>query len=358
MNQRARAELLDCIRAVAIFLVVVFHVVIEFPRDSLGPIGEWFYRYGFLGVDIFFPLSGYLITLYLIRNNDGPAVKVFFLRRIFRIVPLYMVAAVLYFIAAEILNEEPGVERAWITVLFLTGWFILFEGRTAVPFTITWSLSVEEFAYILVGLTFLFVKRRPVLVLTGIALFSVALRAWLLAQGYAFNMVYYFPPARLDSIILGSLTAIALTKGYRTQLTWALPLALLVTVVASHTSLMAFRMLLFPGVAVGVCILITLFEGYAKGFTSTPTRLMGQFGFYAYFIYLFHYFAIFGVEMVFGVVGIEAGPTLLSIATLITITIAAVLSWKLFEYPLIQYGRSLEAPRTPSATETQRQAAE
>lgn len=348
MMSRGRSELLDCIRAVAIFLVVIFHVVVEYPRDTMGVIGEWFYRYGFLGVDIFFPLSGFLITLYLVRNNDGPAVKVFFLRRIFRIVPLYLVAVTLYFIAREVTGQPSELARGWITYLFLTGWFILFDGRANVPFTITWSLSVEEFAYIIAGLTFLWVKRSPVVVLVGLGLGSAVLRWWLLDQGHPFNMVYYFPLARLDSIFLGSLTAVLLVRGHRGGLVAGLAVALVAMAGLANTGDMAFRILLFPTIAVAVCLCIVLAEGYAKGFTWGPTRAIGAFGFHAYFIYLFHYFVIYGVDMVARAAGVTLGPTALAVPVLIIVTVLAVLSWRLFEYPLIRYGRSLEGRKAPA----------
>jgi peptidoglycan/LPS O-acetylase OafA/YrhL len=261
---------------------------------------------------------------------------------VFRIVPLYLLVSALYFIGAELTNEDPGIERGWITLLFLTGWFILIDGREAVPFTITWSLSVEEFAYLICGFTFLLLKRQTVTALLGLVILSAIIRSWLLIEEHPFNVVYYFPPARLDSVFLGSLTAIAVTRGNHKIVLILGTIALAGAILASYLSTPAFQIVLFPAIAVGVCLSITLIEVYAKEFTSLPTRWIGRFGFYAYFIYLFHYFIIYGLQVILKRLSIDLEPLELTLFTFAIVMPCAVFSWRYFESPLIGYGRFLE----------------
>lgn len=337
-----RSQLLDCIRAAAILMIIAYHVAVAFDPAQLDPIWSWFWKYGFLGVDVFFPLSGFLITLFLIDNHDPYGIKVFFLRRAFRIIPVYLVAIAVYFIVTEMLDREPGVESAWINVFFLTGWFILFEGKANIPFTITWSLSVEEFAYIICGFSFFFLRSRAVLALIAFALLSVAVRVMLLDQGYPQNEIYSFPPARLDSVFLGALTAIGIARGRAGALFLSLAALLAVQLVLAQVSEHAFQVTLFSSIATGVCLLITVIWRFLPGFKSAISGFFARIGVLAYFLYLFHYFVLYAVQMVSAKLGADLGPTGLMLVTTALSWLAAHMSWTQFEKPLIDFGRRLE----------------
>ncbi len=339
---RERYELLDVIRALAIFLVIGYHVGVHFDPSQLDPLGQWFARFGFLGVDIFFPLSGFLITLYLVQRNTWPDLKVFFTRRVFRIIPIYFLAIALYFTAAELTQTDPGVERAWITALFLTGWMILIDGKDAVPFTITWSLSVEEFAYILCGFAFLWIKRNITWALLFIAAISLAVKVVLLSQGTAPNLVYSYPPARLDSVIIGALTAIAVRRAQSTTALVLLALTTALCVGIANVWPSLFHVVLYPGIAATTSFAICAIYLYLPDFKSRPTRILASFGRLAYFLYLFHYFTLFGLDVLFNAAGLPLQPYFLMVLTLALTWVAAALSWRWIEAPLIAYGRTLE----------------
>ncbi len=207
-----RSVPLDCIRATAIVMVVVFHVATRYPGALLDPVATLFRQFGTLGVDVFFPLSGYLITSFLLRHVALGSVRTFFLRRAFRIIPLYLVAVTFYYLAMRILDLELGIiDRIWIPYTFLTGWFIFFDGVASVPYTITWSLSVEEFSYVLIGLAALVSRRSLPAFLIFVSLFSVGLRFYLNTIGHA--DIYHFPLARVDSIAIGGVMAWLITRG-------------------------------------------------------------------------------------------------------------------------------------------------
>lgn len=338
----SRSELLDCIRGVAILLIIAFHVATEFPTVDLSPAWLFLRKVAFLGVDAFFPLSGFLITRFLLRRNGPGDIQVFFLRRVVRIVPLYLLANLFYFAGAAAMGQGDELREAWIPLLFLTGWMILVEGKEAIPFTITWSLSVEEFAYLLVGLSFLWLRRRATLAVLAIGLAALLVRLWLLTEGHPFNLIYSFPPARLDSIALGALTAIALDHKRHQAMLAGLGLGLAAQIGLALLSPLAFKMLLFPAIATAVSMLIVIFTCYLPNFRSRPTAVLAAIGRLAYFIYLFHYFAIRAIEILFDRAGLVPEPLGMMLGATILTWGAAWLSWRWFEGPLIMRAQALE----------------
>ncbi|MEX0351337.1 MAG: acyltransferase family protein [Paracoccaceae bacterium] len=339
-----RSELLDCIRAVAVTMVVIFHVVAAgFYDTSADTVAGLFQRYGFLGVDIFFPLSGFLITSFLLKYSDNQAIKTFFLRRFFRIVPLYALALIVFIVAALVTGIDANLlDRTWINATFLTGWYIFLEGRETVPYTITWSLSVEEFAYILFGIAAWLIRRNFVALLWAITLLSIGLRFWLNLQDAV--DVYYFPPARLDSIAIGGLLAAALHYGKR-PLPW-LAGGLVLAILLSQFGDELRQTMLFLKLTLATCMVILAIQTWAPEFRSRPTFPFAVIGFYSYFIYLFHYFFIYALEIGLSVTGIEMGFWVFCLVVVAATTFAGHVSYVLFEGPLMKFGRGLEPERS------------
>lgn len=335
--QAGRSIPLDCIRAFAILGVVVFHVATRYDTATLDPVARWFRQFGLLGVDVFFPLSGYLITGFLTR--PGPVrIRTFFLRRFFRIVPLYMLAVAIYAAASIATGYQTELlSNIWITFTFLTGWAIYFVGEDPIPYTITWSLSVEVFAYILFGILAWWRPHRFVALLIGAVIFSTVLRWYILAYGN--GEVYHFPLARLDSLALGGLTAVAVQRG-TPWLAAALAVATAVTVALALQSPLLWAMLKYSFITLGTCLLITLAETRYLQANWRPLWPLASIGFYSYFTYLFHFFVIYALFVVTGDAGL---PFWVMAAAALALThVAALISFKLFEKPLARYGRSLE----------------
>ena len=349
-----RSMLLDSLRCVAVVLVVAFHVAVESDPAGFDALAAWVRRYGMLGVDIFFPLSGFLITGFLLRRHAPGDIKVFFLRRLFRIVPLYLAAVGTFALASILTGRETHLlPDLWIPLTFLTGWMIFERGAEAVPYTITWSLSVEEFAYILFGLVALLVGRRLVVVLAAVALGSAVLRYALIANGA--DEVYFYPPARLDSIALGGLLA-AMRPSEAGR--WPAALAATGAGLALSAALFWFgdpalsATAFYSCVSFGTCAAIALMAGplsagarqlgESRGLAGGALRLVALIGFYSYFIYLFHYFFVFGTGIAFGIAGLSPGVWTWTAATMVATTVAAAISHRFFEAPLMRFGRALE----------------
>jgi len=341
---------LDSIRAVAILAVLIYHVAGRYDQTMLDPVAQLFRRYGLLGVDVFFPLSGYLIVGFLLRRFSDHDIKVFFQRRFFRIVPLYMAAVTAFLIVSLVLGvERENAGRIWIAYLFLTGWMIFFDGPETVPYTITWSLSVEEFAYVLFGLAAWLARRQLPAFLLIIAVAAMALRIHLNLSGYL--AVYNFPPARLDSIAIGGLTAVLAGRAVRGLLPGLAALAVVSYLVALWVPEL-WSSLKYTFITFGTCFVIVLFETRFQGARNLPLSWFSAIGFYSYFTYLFH---LFNIELLL-MLWARAAPGTAApfwgvvLVALILTQVQAVLSFRFFEGPLMRYGRRHEGQASPSGS--------
>jgi peptidoglycan/LPS O-acetylase OafA/YrhL len=145
----ARFPSLDGLRCVAILPVVWHHA-------TLGPLPGILGR-GPLGVDLFFAISGFLITTLLLRERDDTgrvSARAFYARRTLRIFPLYYAVLGLYVLYAW-LGMTPGAQRThfWQSLPFFatytTNWFVHFGVPHPVSFAFAWSLATEEQFYLL-----------------------------------------------------------------------------------------------------------------------------------------------------------------------------------------------------------------
>ncbi len=192
-NPRYYPEL-DGLRACAALIVMVFHLKqagIPIP----GPV-----TFGQTGVDLFFVLSGFLITSILLRaeRGDWNEVKIFYIRRSLRIFPLYFG----YLILFSLLIGPPGWQF-WVYMQnFAFAW-----GNAIVGPTHFWSLAVEEQFYLVWPFLVLFLPRnRLVPALLALICFSAVLRFQLVSRGIE---IFYFTLTRLDGLAAGAILAVA-----------------------------------------------------------------------------------------------------------------------------------------------------
>jgi len=335
-----RSGLLDSIRALAVSMVLIFHVATRYPAETLDPVARTFLKYGFLGVDVFYPLSGFLITRFLLAQDRPGGIRAFFLRRVFRIVPLYLVAVTVFLVAAMATGfEAENLHFIWATYLFLTGWFAFALGPNAVPYTITWSLSVEEFAYVLFGLAALVARRSFPLFLAVMAVAPFALRLYLFSAGH--ENIYYFPLARLDSIAAGGLVAVLVR---RVPHLWALLASLCaIAFILWQNGGVLGQAMLFTTVTLAACTAIAMAETVFRGARGFVIDQLAKVGLYSYFIYLFHFFVLYALDLVFRRSGLGQPHFWVMCALCMAFTYAAAwLSFRYFEEPLMIFGRKLE----------------
>jgi len=213
-RNRERQPGLDLLRALAIILVVVYHAAL-FGFKLPGRVD----RFGWIGVDLFFVLSGYLIggqLLASLARDQRIKLGRFFTRRALRIVPAYFVVLAIYFLLPAWREYPEMSQPLWKFLLSVQN--IALHGGTA--FSHAWSLAVEDQFYVALPFLLLFLYRRPraaIIVPCLIVVGGVGLRAFLAAQnasvdgGVSFRgfqaWIYYPTWTRLDPLVLGVVLA-------------------------------------------------------------------------------------------------------------------------------------------------------
>ena len=221
-QDRERQPGLDLLRALAIIVVVLYHAAL-FGFKLPGRVD----RFGWIGVDLFFVLSGYLIGGQLLaplaRGNTINLGR-FFARRALRIMPAYFAVFAIYFLLPS-WREYPDMSQPlWKFLLSVQN--IALHGGTA--FSHAWSLAVEDQFYLALPFLLLFLCRRPraaVIVPCLLVVGGILLRAFLAAQnpsvdgGVSFRgfqaWIYYPTWTRLDPLVFG--VALAAIEKFRPQ---------------------------------------------------------------------------------------------------------------------------------------------
>jgi len=230
---------LDAVRGIAFLLVFWAHLWPGAPGWTwLNTLA----RYGWAGVDLFFVLSGFLITSILWHDRKAPHYFLnFYARRVLRILPAFY----LLFLVLWLLNgargglEAPGGQQlalpsvlphhALLYLFMLANLSAAIYGGLYAPLDVTWSLSVEEHFYALWPLVVRRLKLRSlVILLFVILLIEPVLRYIALRSGFTDEQVYILTPFRLGGLALGSLLALALAndlvsvRGLRNAARWTL----------------------------------------------------------------------------------------------------------------------------------------
>jgi len=205
---------LDGLRGIAVLMVLYSHI------PSL-PFGG-----GFFGVDLFFALSGFLITTLLLeewQKSGDISLKAFYARRAIRLLPA-LVEVLLFAVVFSACREnavEAGKMRnsALITLFYMANWFVAFKALPRGDLAHTWSLSVEEQFYLVWPVLLLLMlkanwsrRRIGAVVVAGILL-SAGLRAALWTRTGSWERVYFGSDTHADGILVGVLLALLMSSG-------------------------------------------------------------------------------------------------------------------------------------------------
>lgn len=351
-----RLSSLDAMRGLAILLVIGYHAAYRFPPVAGDLIGKFFRTVGWLGVDVFFALSGYLIVKILIRDAARADIKGFFVRRFFRIVPMYAVAVLLYWATSLYMgSESESIKRLWMTALFLNGWVIPFYGLSAIPFTITWSLSVEEFSYLMLGIAAYFSTDflRWMVVIFLVTALTVRLGV-LATQYFESSLLYVFVPARLDAIALGGLGAMGAYNTFLKQRHCSLIAGLCTMILMIAFQWAPVTGWFLPAIGYSVfglvcAIWVTALVSSSDETNNIMVRLLAPFGKLSYFIYLFHVFVFEGLNIFQkSISGVQISFWAAFVMGSALVYLAAKVSWKYIENPLIYHAHRI-TKRSPVA---------
>ncbi|MGH9415395.1 MAG: acyltransferase family protein [Terriglobales bacterium] len=351
---------LDGLRALAVLAVISFHysvaTVLANPATGMG----W------AGVDLFFVLSGYLITTILLNSRGRPRYfSTFYARRTLRIFPVYFLLLAIY-IAAARLAGGPQPWSYWLMHgLYLSSiaehfhyWAFAAPAFVYAGVAVLWSLSIEELFYL--GWAPIVRWLRPArlpLALAAAIVGAPLLRWWVHTAGFT---EYRFLPARCDSLAWGALLAWMLHRhGAAIAARWLKPLgwsaaAGLVALIAStggSRSSPVFAVFGYTALAALFCAVVgwlVLTSGSAalpaRLLRLPPARYLGQI---SYMLYLVHYpvlTAVAGWTSLNWGAGGFAVVLRDAIAMIAALGIAAV-SWHWLEAPILHFkDRRLPSP--------------
>lgn len=306
---------LDGVRGIAVLLVLLVHFSVR-PVGELTAIDALYYRAawaGWIGVDLFFVLSGFLITRILLQSKGdraGPFFLSFYMRRMLRIVPLYYgFLVVLFFILPAIAPSRLTASVEYQSLVTDQHWFWLYgsnllagiRGEYLPLVNHFWSLAVEEQFYLVwpVIIYLLPSSRAVVRACVAIVALTVVARIVVIANGGSFVSIFHLTFTRLDGLAIGALLAAGMREA-----------TIAPTLVAYHRAVLPTTGLLLLGafalkdrfgnlfVTVGLTLLEVFFGALilhlmvaqqrgvlGRLFDCRLTRFFGQ---YSYGIYVLH----------------------------------------------------------------------
>ncbi len=285
---------IDGLRGISVILVILFHAKIPF------------FTGGFFGVDIFFVISGYLITNIIVNlhNNEKFFLAKFYERRIRRIIPaLYVVLFFLliynYFIQAPYFSKDLS-QSIFFTPIFIQNFLNIYEGANYFNLSYdlkslghTWSLSIEEQFYFLYPLLiiFFFKSSKNFLFKLIVVLFLVSLCLYFYTgvSGKYIGYHFFFTPSRIWEILFGCILAFQKwnfkNKTFIPTLGFFLILS---SVLAQHylSQDLILRILIVIGTGL---LLISSFENRVFFINKIlKNRIIVFFGLISYSLYLWH----------------------------------------------------------------------
>jgi peptidoglycan/LPS O-acetylase OafA/YrhL len=358
MYRLGRRPALDGVRALAIAVVFISHV-------------QWHMPGGYYGVDVFFVLSGFLITTLLIaefRKSGRIDLGAFYGRRMRRLLPALACALVLVTVIFSLSFDGNVWPSEFAVILYIGNWFQAFGHRLASGLLVqTWSLGIEEQFYLLwpillfVGLTRRW-STRTLLALGLIpAVGSYTLRTLLWqpgAPGGPENAFAYFSSfTRADSILTGCALAIAIAdESVRRRLTFlqrpALAFGALAVILAATLADRDARPAVWGLVVVASAVVV----GHIALVDKSPvTRVLAikpfvWVGARSYGIYLYHYPIIVGALATFQSLAVAADALRAVLFTCVTLLVAAF-SYRFIEMPVQR--SSFRISRLPLVQRTQ-----
>jgi peptidoglycan/LPS O-acetylase OafA/YrhL len=201
---------LDGLRGLAIIVVLIHHQLTTFTLKG-----------GFLGVDLFFVLSGFLITGLLVSEFDKSgsiSIRKFYMRRVLRLAPalaLYLIACLGVAYYTQLISAARQLKLIAIALLYSTNWRMAFGWDSVLdPTAIIWSLSIEEQFYLawpllLFACLALKLPRRFIAVALGFVIVAICIHRNVMLNGGAdLTRLYYGTDTRADALLVGCFTAL------------------------------------------------------------------------------------------------------------------------------------------------------
>ncbi|WZE73157.1 acyltransferase family protein [Macrococcus sp. CCM 2573] len=339
---------LDGIRAIAVIAIIIFHLN---PKWLPG---------GFLGVDTFFVISGYLIAMLLINEYEKTGtinILQFWIRRMKRLFPpvlfmiLIVIQYIIFFDQSLLYQLKKDVIAA---LLYISNWWYIFDGLSyfesfeARPLEHLWSLAIEEQFYLLFPLILILMlnkwsKKNILLLFFVVSILSAILMSTLYDPAANVSRIYFGTDTRLQTLLLGVMCAF-IWPAFKLKRDAPRILVViidflgfigLIVLMYSIYKLSEHSAFLFNGGFYVLGIFTVLIIMAAVHPSSIMSRLLGikpltVIGKYSYSLYLWHYPVIVLMQKHFvqGQV-----PIYIHISSVILTIVLAVFSYKLIERP-------------------------
>ena len=359
-SNTGRIKELDGLRGVAILLVVSFHYVNTQLVDNTNHISQVLAKitsFGWVGVDLFFVLSGFLIGNILITNKRSPNYfSTFYIRRIVRIIPNYffllVICGVMFnmdYFKGNYFFSDPGNIPLWSYFLMIHNFFMAhYDSLGNRALSITWSIGIEEQFYLIFPFLVYYLKNRWLPILLTVLVFGAIITR---SMFHTWVPQYVLLPSRMDGLSLGFLVAYAYSGNYlfihKIKLAKLLGILLTAVVITSAILLWRFHDLgvgkhtLFA-VAFSILLIFSLIFNNSLYCRLLRNKLLGWIGVISYSLYLFHY-AILGLAYhVAGKNGIGIHTYSDIGISLLAFVISIGFSWlvyKLLEQPMVKIGK-------------------
>ena len=340
-----RIPQLDAVRGVAILVVMMHNIGLKYPLfHSQQLFGD-----GWMGVDLFFVLSGFLITGILVDTQQSEGYfKNFYVRRCLRIWPLYYSLIFFMFVIVRFLNRSEFhavLQQSspwWAYPLFLQNFVGPISTNAAGPLGVTWSLAIEEQFYLVwpVVVRFCSLKQLRRVAIVEICI-SPALRYYLsLHHVNLYTNVF----CRLDGLMAGALLALLVRSDNFVAAKWlkrawiALVVGAPLAFLTAHYNL-GWIVYSFTALASAAFVYVSMFSSQKWLQAVMTNRFLIYTGIISYGLYLLHKIPSGMVETLH----LDRHPFVPLPFIFVTSFVLAALSWNLLERPFLNLKRFFES---------------
>jgi peptidoglycan/LPS O-acetylase OafA/YrhL len=363
IQNKNRIEELDGLRGIAILLVIGFHYVNNQLVNSdvqVGKILSKLTSFGWVGVDLFFVLSGFLIGNILIHNRGSKNFfRTFFLRRLLRIVPNYYLLIIVFIVICQLPYFQQNIFLTGHNTLPVWSYFTMFhnlfmastESMGNAAMSITWSIGIEEQFYIIFPFIVFLAKPKW--------LPAILIGAVLLAPVFRNQYNSWIPPyvllfCRMDALAMGILVAYAFANnkfaGMGKAGFWVIISIMAVDAIIcaclflKYEDIGVLRNTLFAVFFAG-CLILALTQQKTLYGAILRNKLLIWIGTLSYSLYLFHYLILGLFHHVSG----QNAPGIydmkgiwVSIAALLASLAVAWLVYRKLETPMVAFGKKFK----------------